>query len=137
MAAELNLYLDASALVKRYVEEGGSDVVVRAMSEAATWMSCRLAFVEVQIPVRAKAGAAGIRAARSDWQWFEIVDVDQPLCERASELAMKHRLRTLDALHLAAGLAAADGSLTFATWDHRLHAAATAEGLETLPASLG
>ncbi len=51
-------------------------------------------------------------------------------------LAVQHGLKTLDAIHLASAMMIAADDLTFATWDRRLHAAAQAEGLTTLPASL-
>src|SRR6476660_2818470 len=42
----LNLYLDASALVKRYVAEPGRDTVLDAMDRAEGWFMCRIGFVE-------------------------------------------------------------------------------------------
>jgi uncharacterized protein len=44
--------------------------------------------------------------------------------------------RSLDALHLAAALVLPEEDLVFAVWDRRLHAAARAEGLQTLPDTL-
>ena len=52
----MNVYLDASALVKRYVDEAGSDVVVEAMRVASCWSMCRIGFVET---VRAVARGGG------------------------------------------------------------------------------
>lgn len=76
------------------------------------------------------------KRAIKDWEEFHVVDVDQPLCERAVELAERHGLKTLDAIHLASALAISHDDLTFATWDRRLHAAAKAEGMKTLPTTL-
>jgi len=127
------LYLDASALVKRYVEEPGSDVVRTAMADADGWLMCRVGFVET---VRAVALAAGARAAavvRREWPSFAVVEVDHALAERAAELALTDGLRSLDALHLAAALLLAPGTVTLATWDERLHRAARRHRLPVLP----
>lgn len=130
------LYLDASALVKRYVDEDGSRVVRKAIDGAHALSTCRLCFVETVRAVGLSAGVRGIRRVEGEWQWFDVVDVDQALAERAATLALSHRLRALDALHLAAVLSLSASDVTFATWDARLHRAARAEGLATLPAKL-
>ena len=96
--------------------------------------SSQVTFVET---MRTVSALASDRTARSDWASFNVVDVDgQPLCERAVELSGRHGLKTLDAIQLASALMLATDDLTFATFDRRLHAAAQAEGLATLPASL-
>lgn len=129
----MTLYLDSSALVKRYVAEPGSAIVDRAMVEESDWASSQITFVET---MRALSSFTSGRRARSDWDGFNVVDVDQPICERGVELAGRHGLKTLDAIQLASGLMLATPDLTFATFDRRLHAAAKAEGFETLPAEL-
>ncbi len=131
------LYLDASALVKRYIDEEGSSAVREAMNGARALSTCRLCFVETVRAVGLSAGSRGVKRVEGEWHWFDIVDVDQALAERAAKLAVSHRLRSLDALHLAAALALPDGDLTFATWDSRLHRAAREQGLSTLPAAIG
>jgi predicted nucleic acid-binding protein len=130
------LYLDASGLVKRYIEEEGSGMVREAMNRASAWSTCRLSFVETVRAVGLTGGQKGVKRVESDWQSLDVVDVDQALAERAAKLALSHRLRSLDALHLAAALTLPDRDLTFATWDGRLHRAAREEGLRTLPEAL-
>ncbi|MEJ7824338.1 MAG: type II toxin-antitoxin system VapC family toxin [Solirubrobacteraceae bacterium] len=129
----MNLYLDASALVKRYVAEPESDVVGAAMRAASGWFICRIGFVET---VRAVGIAAGLKATEvvvGEWPAFAIVEIDQQLVENAAALALDQDLRSLDALHLAAALVLAPEDLVFATWDRRLHAAALTQGLAVLP----
>jgi predicted nucleic acid-binding protein len=128
----LNLYLDASALVKRYVAERDSDTVVDAMKRVEGWFMCRAGFVETVRAVGLAAGPGATTAIAEEWPAFTIVEVDQPLVEHAAALALKHELRSLDALHLAAALVLPDADLVFAAWDRRLHTAARAEGLHTL-----
>ncbi|HEX8690023.1 MAG TPA: type II toxin-antitoxin system VapC family toxin [Solirubrobacterales bacterium] len=130
------LYVDASALVKRYIEEEGSAEVVEAMDAARALSICRIGFVETARAVALGGDDRDLRKMEAEWQWFDVVDVDQALAEQAAKLAVSHRLRSLDALHLAAALALPDGDLTFATWDAHLLGAARDEGLRTLPAAL-
>jgi predicted nucleic acid-binding protein len=133
----LTLYLDSSALVKRYVVEKGSDEVREAMAVAARWSSCRHGFVEVVRAVGLNAGELGAKRVRDEWAACSVIELDQGLAERAARLAIATGLRTLDALHLAAALTLPAESAVFATWDHRLHHAAREQGLRTLPARFG
>jgi len=130
------LYLDASALVKRYIEEDGSELVASEMAAADGWSMCRVGYVET---VRAVGIAGGHRATRqveADWPSFNVVEVDSALAEHAARLALSTELRSLDALHLASALVLPPEGTTLATWDARLHRAAHAHGLATLPAAL-
>jgi uncharacterized protein len=128
--------LDASALVKRYVAEPGSDTVRDAMDEAAGWFMCRVGYVETIRAIRLAAGNAAARAAREEWSAVGVIEVDQPLVEHAAELALDRDLRSLDAMHLAAALVLPSDDLVLATWDRRLHAAARAEGMRVIPDSI-
>jgi uncharacterized protein len=106
------------------------------MAQAGGWFICRIGYAET---VRATTLAAGETAAshfREEWSAFGVIELDQPLAEEASRLAVDHDLRSLDALHLAAALVLPRDALTFATWDRRLHAAAASAELRLIPASL-
>jgi len=130
------LYLDASALVKRYVAEPGSDLMRAAMAEHDAWFMCRVGFVET---VRAVGLAAGRQVAerfRREWPSFGVVEVDAALAEHAASLAVSDGLRSLDALHLAAALLLPGERLVVATWDERLHRAARRHRLGVLPESI-
>jgi uncharacterized protein len=130
------LYLDASALVKRYVEEEGSKTVLRAMTDASAWSMCRIGFVETVRAVGLADGRRAVKRIESEWLSFDVVEVDRQLAEHAAQLALSTQLRSLDALHLAAALVLPAEDLTVATWDIRLHRAASDRGLNTLPAAL-
>ncbi len=130
------LYLDASALVKRYVSEAGSAEVRDAMAAADGWFMCRVGFVETMRAVGLAAGMRATAAVRREWPSFHAVEVDDELAEHAARLALSDRLRSLDALHLAAALLLPAGDVTVGTWDVRLHAAAARHGLALLPQRL-
>lgn len=127
------LYLDASALVKRYVEEEGSDLVLSAMEDADAWSTCRIGYVETVRAVALAGGRRAVKRVEGDWLSFDVIEVDSRLAEHAATLALSAELRSLDALHLAAALVLPREDLTVATWGSRLHRAARDEGLETLP----
>ena len=106
------------------------------MAHASGWFTCRIGFVET---VRATTLAAGETAAshfRDEWPAFGVIELDQPLAEEASRLALDHDLRSLDAIHLAAALVLPRDALTVATWDRRVHAAAASAGLPLTPPAL-
>jgi predicted nucleic acid-binding protein len=133
----LTLYLDSSALVKRYVREDGSDAVIDVMGRASSYKMCRIGFVETVRAVARGGEPEDVEKIKRDWSRVDVIEVDMALTEHAAELAVGHRLRTLDALHLAAALAVAGQDPTFVTWDADLHRAAREQGLRTLPAALG
>lgn len=132
----MTLYLDSSALVKRYVKEVGSDLVVEVMECADAYKMCRIGFVETVRAVARGGKPDDVEKVESDWTRVDVIEVDGALAEHAARLAVCHRLRTLDALHLAAALAVVDDDPTFVTWDARLHRAAHEQGLRTLPVAL-
>jgi predicted nucleic acid-binding protein len=127
------LYLDASALVKRYVEEEGSELVLSTMEDADAWSMCRIGYVETVRAVALAGGRKAVKRVESDWLSFDVIEVDPALVQHAAALALSAELRSLDALHLAAALVLPPEDLTVATWDSRLHRATSDQGLETLP----
>jgi len=97
---------------------------------------CRIGFVETVRAVGLSAGQTAATTVREEWPAFGVIEVDQRLVEDAANLALKRELRSIDALHLAAALMLPRDDLLLATWDHRLHAAGSAEGLALAPERL-
>jgi uncharacterized protein len=122
--------------VKRYVAEPASDVVRDAMDDANGWFMCRVGYVETVRSVGLAAGAATAKTVGDEWPMFGVIELDQRLVEHAAALAIDRALRSLDALHLAAALLLPREDLVFATWDRRLHMAASGAGLRLLPETL-
>ena len=106
------------------------------MDRADGWFICRIGFVETIRAVGLSAGRAAVETAQQEWSAFGVIEVDQRLVEEAAALAIDQKLRSLDALHLAAALVLPHDDLLFATWDRRLHIAAGAEGLGLIPETL-
>ncbi len=127
----LNLYLDASALVKRYIAEEGSEDVRRAMATSEHWHICRVGFIETWRAITLGADPETADRFRAEWAAFAPVEVDALLADHAAELAVTDRLHSLDALHLASALMV--GADVVAAWDVCLAAAARRHGLTTIP----
>jgi predicted nucleic acid-binding protein len=141
------LYLDTSALVKRYLTEAGS-------ADVKAWIS-QSQLASTSILTRAEMGAAITKAARMNWiteeqgqhilgmfraEWeiFGRLPVNEATVQRADVLACKHGLRGYDAVHLASALLYRDGlgeNIAMATYDRALWQAVRIEGLELLPDS--
>jgi predicted nucleic acid-binding protein len=141
-------YLDASALVKRYLVERGSreTIALTAASE----------LIATSIVTRTEVAAAFAKAARSglvtqdrarnaqrsfagDWPDLVRVPVTEALVERAETLAWDHGLRGYDAVQLASALTWQESvgtEVVLATFDQQLWEAAPKAGLKAWPDKL-
>lgn len=66
----------------------------------------------------------------------EIVATDTDLLESASRLGVAHRLRALDAIHVASALVLRDADPIVVSWEDDQRRAARAEGLPIYPPTL-
>ena len=142
------LYLDASALVKRYVAEPGSSEVNMAISRAQVTGTALLSRAEVEAAlakaVRLQAlsqeeGLASLQVFRNEWPDLLRVQVTEMVVAQAGNLAWDHGLRGYDAVHLAAASAwqgALGERVTLATFDKQLWSTAESTGLEAYPDDL-
>ncbi len=142
------LYLDTSALLKRYVAEPESENVIAKMDEAIAIATALITRTEVAAALSRARRETRINAEEArraelefieDWADFGKVPVTEELAARAGQLSWTRELRAYDAVQLAAALKcqpilATNGQDTvFACFDKELRQAATAEGLETWP----
>ena len=103
----MTLFLDTSALVKRYVAEEGSEAVLRRMDADREWVVSAVARTEAEIAL-CRLGfepdqiAELSRRLRRDWERCHVVPVDPACLDRAAEIGCQYQVRTLDAVHLAA-----------------------------------
>jgi predicted nucleic acid-binding protein len=142
-------FLDASALVKRYVKEAGSDDVRRLVRRKARLATSILAGVEIpsalarraregDLPLdaaREHARRAGARATGGVRPLGDVVAARGQVLEVAAELVWRHPLRAYDAVQLTSAVWLARESrtkVTFVCADQRLATAAAAEGLRVM-----
>jgi uncharacterized protein len=132
----MSLYLDSSALLKRYVEEDDSRACDRILQSDRSWITSRLTWVEVlRNLARLLEGEDRSRLEgvfRTDWSRMHIVELDRITCEQAADLAKTQGVRTLDALHLSAARRVGGPGMPFVTYDVRQAQAARALGLTVL-----
>ena len=139
-------YLDASALVKRYVVERGSRETIALTVESEMIATSIVTRAEVAAAL-AKAGRVGVvtegrarnaqRSFAGDWPDLVRVPVTEALMERAESLAWDYGLRGYDAVQLASAITwqeAVGTEILLATFDQQLWDAAPKAGVKTWPA---
>lgn len=142
------VYVDTSALVKRYVLELGLKEVNALLAQAETSGTVTLALVEMASAL-AKATRmdwVAIGEAQTAWQdflshWpsFVRLTLTQPLIERAARLTWDYGLRAYDATHLAAALLwqeTLETPVILATYDRELWLAGQKVGMAVWPENL-
>lgn len=125
-------YLDAGALVKRYVEEIGSQAVQELLRKESQFFISKVAYAEVFMSFRRKneEGTLGgkefsqcLNGFEADWEAFNIIEVSNEVLKTLRNRIFEHSLRALDALHLASALWLKEVSsitIVFVCSDHRL-----------------
>ena len=142
------VYLDASALVKRYVAERGSretrelstkaevvatSLITRAEVAAALARAVRVGILEPD------SGRKAQRAFASQWPDIAKVPVSEALVSRAEALAWDFALRGYDAVQLASALTwqeAVGAEITLGTFDRQLWDAGKKAGVRIWPETL-
>jgi predicted nucleic acid-binding protein len=139
------LYLDASALVKRYIQEKASEDVNAWIDSAEMVVTNLITRVEVDAAI-ARAGRmklispdetlAALRQLRSEWESFQRLPINENTVIRGGDLAIEHNLRGYDATHLACALIWQETlgmPVTLASFDSHLIEAARYENMASLP----
>jgi predicted nucleic acid-binding protein len=146
-------YFDASVLVKGYIWEIGTEDVRQVLREArsatpsARIITSRIAYAEAMSAVSRREAARHLtpreateiaNRLQADFGGpvlpFLVLDPGPAIVHHAADLARQHRLRALDAIHLATALAARFNtprriSFQFGSADQRLNLAARNESL--------
>ena len=147
--AVATFYLDASALVKRYMAEAGTAWVESVCADDSHVIAtAQIGLVEVAAAFASKRRGNFITPHECDRALADLirdaqiryllVAIDQALVDNAIQLTRRQRLSGYDAVHLACALAlneplvgAGQPPLIFAAADEDLLAAAATEGLAT------
>ena len=141
----MNLYADTSALIKKYVQEEGSEQVnihfnqspvigttVLTQAEMASAMAKAIRLGWVREPEILIAW----RDFLSHWPAYLRLPVSAGIIDRAASITWRHSLRAYDSVHLASALAWRDmtgDEVVFACYDMNLLKAARQEGLQVWP----
>jgi hypothetical protein len=130
------IFLDTSALVKRYVDEPGAELVQQQLWDDTEWAASILARTEAQVTIchrgeEGRIGSPSQRRLAGDWDRFLAVPIDAACLSLAMNIGCAPRIRTLDAIHVAAALRLPRG-VRFLTFDQRQAEVARALGLEVV-----
>lgn len=122
------LYVDTSALLKRYLDEPDSDVANAYLHGDPAWYTGRHTFVETRRNLaRALVDQELVRIRgdfEEDWRRTSVIELDEVSCRLAADIAELTKLRSLDALHLGAASRLGPKVLTILTFDiHQAQAA--------------
>ena len=135
----LRVFLDTSALAKRYVDEPGSSGVIALLENAEALDLSVLAIPETigtlsrlvrEGRLTSSQYVALKERALTDLEGAAVHGIGAPTVAGAVDLLERFPLRTLDALHVATALEC--GSDLFVSADTRQLAAAAAAGLPVL-----
>lgn len=142
------LYLDSSALVKRYVSERGTEEVAEAIAVAQMVGTAEVSRAETSATL-AKAIRVGVlkreraeearESFHQDWPAMVRVQVSESVVARADDLAWDLGLRGYDAVQLACAAGwreGMDAEIVLATFDQRLWEAAVRRNFIVFPESL-
>ena len=131
----MTLYVDSSALLKRYVDEHDSEAAVNLMATDPVLVTSRLTEIEVRRNLTRLLDGAELTSSRRqlavDLDAFALVSLDATTCNEAARIAEQTLCRSLDSLHLAAAVRTGP-STTLLTFDVRQALVARTLGLAVI-----
>lgn len=136
------VYLDTSSLVKLYVEEEDSPKVAELVRSSKATATSLIAYTEGRAAFarrfRENAFTPGeyeylVSVFDKDWDNYLVVRVTRELVRLGGELAEKHALRAIDAIHLSSAVTLQQqlsAPIVFSSSDRRLQGASKLEDLK-------
>ena len=143
MQAARAAYFDSSVLLKRYVQEHGSDRsllltrkhLIISAAIAPLEMRSALRRIEVDRGLSSKAFQAALKRIQTEREKWDLVVISSEILESAERMTVDLNVRSLDAIHLACAVACQNrlkSSLPFVTADIRQRDAAQHLGLDII-----
>jgi predicted nucleic acid-binding protein len=136
------LYADSSSILKLFLDEPGSGTARNLVTMADSLVTSIVAWPEIRAGLARASRDHRISPAEYDqtlallsndiWPRFEVVGLEDSLAFQAGNLATEYFLRGFDAIHLASAITLRETlveTITFASFDDRLNAAAADCGL--------
>ncbi len=139
------LYVDTSALVKRYIAETGSEETVALINKASVIGAVVVTQVEMAAALAKATRLGWVERSEAQLAWqdflghwpaFVRLSVTSAVLALASHLVWQYGLRGCDALHLAAASSWQDAlgeTVTLATFNHELWESARKAGMAVWP----
>jgi predicted nucleic acid-binding protein len=138
------IYFDSSALVKRYLKEKGTDVVLSLTTREEFVATSKLAYPELLSTFMRKNREGELQEEplksiwnrlEADWLEFFIIEIHDELLPLVKSLIRKYPLKGADSIHLASALwleSMTKTEVMFIASDMSLLDAATKENLKIL-----
>lgn len=135
-------YLDASALVKLFIDEAGSDVARDVWESGAPLATSRVSHAELACALAAAIRSGRYARAAVDSDVIDgaflrgrayFVEVDGDVVDSAAVIGVRHSLRGIDSIHVASALGLRAFDPLLVSWDDRQRHAADAEGIAVYP----
>lgn len=138
------MYLDTSALIKKYVREEGSDEVLRFWNTSTMTAVSSVAYAEFfaalnrkrrEKTLSEKEYESAARDLKDDWKLIVKIEVTEHLNQLIENVTSQYPLRGFDAIHLGSALYLQEfeeEQLYFLYTDHRLNDAARSEHLHVI-----
>jgi len=132
-------FFDTSALIKRYIQEKGSNIVDALMDSADDIFVSAITRIESISAARRLLEEKNMNQSdfemlknnlASDFPFFTIVDFSDHIEEKAIALIEKYQIKTLDSIQLACCLSVKKDIDHLVTCDNKLEKTALEEGID-------
>lgn len=134
-------FIDTSALVKRFIQEAGSDLVDELMDSADEIYVSAITRIESNSAISRLLREKSLSRSEydrikieldTDFPFFILVDFSEELEKVAIELVERRRLKTLDSIQLASCLSVKGKIDWLITCDNKMEMAASEEGMKII-----
>ncbi len=130
----MKAFIDTSSLIKKYVEEKGSDEFNNLLESVSEIIVSPITILEIHSVLERRLREKTLRSTDAKWiekefsidlDYFGIVQWNDNLINECIRVIRKHQLRVLDGIQLSSALIS--NPPLFITSDKRLHTAAKKE----------
>jgi predicted nucleic acid-binding protein len=130
-----SLYLDSSALLKRYLEEEFSqqceEIIIKYQDKYISQIGVTETLINLRKRLSASEFAMAAKLFEADIAIFNIIEFDEATSDLAVEIAGGTNLATLDSIHLASAANLGSKAIDFLTYDKVQRKAAKSLGFKT------
>lgn len=138
------IYLDTSALVKKYVIEDGTENIRELLKTRRVFFTSKLTYAEVCASFARKQREGGIKLQHyeniwksflKDWESLNLIEINDVIFPIIRKTVETHFIRGSDAIHLSSAIWLGNNvekTITFVVSDKRLLNAAMDEGLQVI-----
>jgi uncharacterized protein len=142
LGGRLIAYVDASALVKLFLDEVGCELAREIWESDIPVATARITQAEIACGLEAAVRNRRLERGRIDegvddgtflWERADAIEATRKVVDTAATLGVRHGLRGVDAVHVASALHLGVLGPFLVSWDTSQRRAAQAEGLPIYP----